>query len=191
MTIPPELAALRRYEMESIDRFIGGESHVEEREKDAGEWLKYADVARAWPQRASGEAVGYVDKGGFAMLLAGTIKELSLHRRHSRYDQVPLFTHPADPSALRAIATERQRQIDSEGWTHEHDDEHGDDEIAEAAAAYALPSETRRLLKNLPGSTWVKGGERIRELVKAGALIVAEIERLERARTLLAGEGNG
>lgn len=51
--IPSELAALQRYDMESVDRFVGGESHVEEREKNTGEWVKYDDVAHAWSQRAA------------------------------------------------------------------------------------------------------------------------------------------
>lgn len=34
------------------------------------------------------------------------------------------------------IATERQRQIEAEGWTPEHDDEHINGELADAAAIY-------------------------------------------------------
>ena len=46
-----------------------------------------------------------------------------------------------DGAAL--IAAERQRQIDAEGWTPEHDAEHGDDALACAAAVYALPAGRR------------------------------------------------
>ncbi len=95
------------------------------------------------------------------------------------------------------IAAERQRQIESEGWTHEHDDEHQMGEIAIAAACYALPEIER--VESLgchepeyggDGSPliWPWGGywkptpnDRVRELVKAGALIAAEIDRLRRA----------
>ncbi len=97
------------------------------------------------------------------------------------------------------IAVERQRQVEREGWTPEHDDDtHQMGEIAIAAACYALPESERRALPcNEPedggdGSPliWPWGGywkpvpdDRIRELVKAGALIAAEIDRLSREAT--------
>lgn len=94
-------------------------------------------------------------------------------------------------AALAEIETERERQVAVEGWTEAHDDAHNGGEMAEAAAAYALgPS-----VVNWDGSSepppwwpwdkkWWKPGDRRRDLVKAGALIVAELERLGR----LAGE---
>ena len=84
--------------------------------------------------------------------------------------------------ALEDIAAERQRQIEAEGWTPEHDDSHADGELAAAASCYA----TGRKGDDWPWSDeWWKpthgiNGSR-RDLVKAGALIVAEIERLDRA----------
>jgi hypothetical protein len=42
-------------------------------------------------------------------------------------------------SGLDRIAKERQRQIDEEGWTPEHDDEHESGAMALAAACYATP----------------------------------------------------
>lgn len=92
--------------------------------------------------------------------------------------------------AIRMIAAERQRQIEKEGYTPEHDDLHSMDELAAAAACYAMPDCKR--LKTPFGTPiqwpW-KAAEwkpdranRIRELVKAGALIVAEIERLQRVK---------
>jgi hypothetical protein len=88
------------------------------------------------------------------------------------------------------IIAERERQIDEEGWTAEHDDEHTSEELARASACYALG--TGRLYNHRgerlgrwlwPWDTkwWKPGPDRRRELVKAGALIVAEIERLDRA----------
>lgn len=35
-------------------------------------------------------------------------------------------------TGIEAIAAERQRQIEKEGWTPEHDDTHGAGEMAEA-----------------------------------------------------------
>jgi hypothetical protein len=110
------------------------------------------------------------------------------------------MTNPT--TAIEAIATERRRQIEVEGWTPEHDDEHDKGELAKAAACYALrtPHVIYQLrggvagvrgaedwyYDRLPawpwdGSWWKPGNDRRRQLVKAGALIVAEIERLDRA----------
>ena len=95
-----------------------------------------------------------------------------------------------DGAAL--IAVERRRQIDGEGWTHDHDQMHaGTDDLALAAATYALPAAWR---EEVPGenpvprtwpwvSRWWKPvpDDRIRELVKAGALIAAQIDLLAAA----------
>lgn len=83
----------------------------------------------------------------------------------------------ADTSALSDIAAERQRQIDAEGWTPAHDDAHDYGELARAAACYAVG-----LKNDWPWSdSWWKPKDRRTDLVRAGALIVAEIERLDRA----------
>jgi hypothetical protein len=102
-------------------------------------------------------------------------------------------------SGVELIAAERKRQIEEFGWTESHDDCHGDGELADAAACYALDEEWRR--KQLDSSdesifgflwpwnnyrgteanpAWWNPGDRIRELTKAGALIAAEIDRLQR-----------
>lgn len=86
--------------------------------------------------------------------------------------------------AATDVLTERQRQIESEGWTPEHDDEHWDGSIAQAAAAYAYSASG---LGRSHGRLWPwhpdgwRPTDRRRDLVKAGALILAEIERLDRA----------
>jgi len=45
---------------------------------------------------------------------------------------------------LKLIAAERQRQIEKEGWTPEHDDEHREGQMALVAALYATPYELFR-----------------------------------------------
>lgn len=104
-------------------------------------------------------------------------------------------------SGTELIAAERQRQIDAEGWTPEHDAEHVGEALALAACCYALPP-TMRKFKHVPkefrrsgrwegvkwavpmlwpwdGLAWKPSpDDRIRELAKAGALIAAEIDRL-------------
>lgn len=108
-----------------------------------------------------------------------------------------LLEAPKPPSraALDCIA-ERQRQLDVECWSTEHDDGHVNDEIAALACFYAMPPGAREwpATETGYGSTvgeaivpegWEpKAGERRQELVKAGALIFAEIERLDRAAAL-------
>jgi len=95
------------------------------------------------------------------------------------------------------IALERNRQVLEEGWTLEHDDYHVDHELAQAAACYAWPEPRPIEVKKawpwdrewwkptLPASgaesDWrEKRDARVRDLVKAGALIAAEIDRLQR-----------
>jgi hypothetical protein len=41
-------------------------------------------------------------------------------------------------NGIEAIAAERRRQIEAEGWSAAHDDQHVNGELAGAAAAYAL-----------------------------------------------------
>lgn len=95
-------------------------------------------------------------------------------------------------NGIELIAAERQRQIEVEGWTPEHDDGHVHGELAWAAASYALASSlngfndwVRHLIHDrlwpFSRAWWKPSEDRIRNLVKAGALIAAEIDRLQRA----------
>lgn len=80
------------------------------------------------------------------------------------------------------IAAERQRQVEVEGWTPEHDALHGDGQLVDAARCYLIAPR----FKNGPPHYWPwhlrywkpTPEDRVRELVKAGALIAAEIDRL-------------
>ena len=111
-------------------------------------------------------------------------------------------------SGIERIAAERQRQIDDEGWTAEHDDAHIHFELTDAAGCYAEQATwlgchfrygiTPELWPELWAPEWwkpsprgdgrfgesspiIKPQDSIRMLEKAGALIAAEIDRLERA----------
>lgn len=95
------------------------------------------------------------------------------------------------------IRVERYRQIVAEGLVPEHDDQHTDGELIEAALAYATLAamqETRPdVLGPLDGFppptgfgwpsdwTWKPADTARQNLIKAGALIAAEIDRLDRA----------
>ena len=79
------------------------------------------------------------------------------------------------------IKQERERQIYGEGWTKEHDDKHVNNELALAAACYAVPDVfSQGYWPPTWDLNWYKSTTRIRDLVKAGALIAAEIDRLRR-----------
>lgn len=94
------------------------------------------------------------------------------------------------------VMIERTRQVAEEGWTPEHDDQHDPGDLSGAGAAYALNAAC--LLNPFNGTpideppeSWMFEREwwkpqtdpakARRDLVKAGALIIAEIERLDRA----------
>lgn len=84
------------------------------------------------------------------------------------------------------ISAERQRQVTIEGWTIQHDvDHHNDGDLSLAAIAYAWPQAGQSGLA--PGwwpfeTHYWKPKDRLRNLVRAGALIAAEIDRLQAAR---------
>lgn len=86
---------------------------------------------------------------------------------------------------IKLIAAERQRQIEQEGWTPEHDDQHAPGELLAAAICYAICCLNGSSAKPplWPwGAAWWKPKAPVRNLTKAGALIAAEIDRLLRAR---------
>ncbi len=95
-------------------------------------------------------------------------------------------------TALGDVAAERHRQMTAEGWTPEHDDSHDrDNALSRAAACYALagmggngPFWINSL--QVPQQVWPyrwewKPKDRRFNLVRAAALLVAEIERVDRA----------
>lgn len=114
-----------------------------------------------------------------------------------RWEAIEHGFEVAQPSAQalkdaeRDVLAERRRQVEAEGWNAEHDDEHAHGEIARAALCYVDAAAWQsRGLNPLTGQSpaewpwhvsWWKPKDRRRNLVKAGALILAEIERLDRA----------
>lgn len=95
-------------------------------------------------------------------------------------------------SVIDEIAAERRRQIEVEGWTAEHDDRHRPGDLAAAGACYAqsayMSVEDRFFWTDIGlvpiewpwGRAWWKPTTARRDLIKAAALIVAEIERMDR-----------
>lgn len=105
-------------------------------------------------------------------------------------------------AAATDVLAERARHISVEGWTPEHDDTHDKGEMVLAGATYAAWAAAKSALWRMATYTdpvasagmatvvdllwpwdrrWWKPKDRRRDLVRAGALIIAEIERLDRA----------
>ena len=98
-------------------------------------------------------------------------------------------------SVIEEIAAERKRQIEVEGFTTADDDRHNEGEMGAAAACYAAPFRVFRA-DEMSGRSyetftayrdgwpwhdeWWKPKGRRSDLIRAAALIVAEIERLDR-----------
>lgn len=95
---------------------------------------------------------------------------------------------------IALIQAERQRQVEVEGFDSEHDDEHGPGFISAAAAAYVLlacdlvdgdyrKSDFKKRSKHRMDTAWPwdekwwkPSPDPTRNLVKAGALIAAEVK---------------
>lgn len=102
------------------------------------------------------------------------------------YDAPPAQAAGVTEAACDVLA-ERKQQVEAEGWTAEHDDGHRHGEMAGAAACYALAhvphwfaATAIESLWPWDNKWWKPTSDARRGLVKAGALILAEIERLDR-----------
>ena len=102
-------------------------------------------------------------------------------------------------SGVELIAKERERQIKKEGFTKGHDVHWVDGELADAAVCYALephggdaidfirrtwPFDKEDFKLSCIGNTSEDVEGRVHDLVKAGALIAAEIDRLQRLKKI-------
>ena len=87
--------------------------------------------------------------------------------------------------AVRDVIRERIEQLDKHCHTPEHDAGHVEGELAQAAACYALQPQLLRWFQDNDVYLWPfeqaswKPSTRRRDLVKAAALILAEIDRLD------------
>lgn len=97
-------------------------------------------------------------------------------------------------TGIELIAKERKRQVSKEGWASAHDDKHRGRQLAKAAECYLAthtdPTIEHRRSPHLMAPCWhwpwvmdwwKPSKDPVRNLVKAGALIAAEIDRLARA----------
>ena len=84
-------------------------------------------------------------------------------------------------SGSELIREERLRQITKEGWTQEHDKEHDVWEFVKAAQAYLMVYDADIVRTGVwPWSGgFFKPKNTLKDLVRAGALIAAAIDRLQ------------
>lgn len=145
-----------------------------------------ARLAQALPMGAAGQLVVAADlvapvESSESQALAGTSANVAV---------IDDFEGVGEPwyglqRAVSDVAIERLRQVHGEGFTLERDDAYTDGQLARAATCLLiLPAGLPRRLQNLHwpfAQDWLKPGLVRDDLVKAGALILAEIERLDRA----------
>lgn len=111
-----------------------------------------------------------------------------------------IHTIAAAGPGVAEIAAERRRQVEQEGWDSDHDDHHGPGVLSRAARCYmeaaehALTLGVKRddpipeWLADIPadwpwaGAWWKPTTNAERMMVKAGALLAAEIARGQRCR---------
>ncbi|WP_244126204.1 hypothetical protein [Burkholderia gladioli] len=97
-------------------------------------------------------------------------------------------------AAARDVLAERARQVSVEGWTLEHDDAHDDEELTLAAIVYAESAigYHPHCPDSWPWSVdWFKPTTPRRDRVKAVALLLAAIERIDRAEAREKGAQGG
>ncbi|WP_428719111.1 hypothetical protein [Undibacterium curvum] len=90
--------------------------------------------------------------------------------------------------ALSDVAEERRRQVEVEGFTHENDDKYDCCELSLAAGCYAMF--TSAYPEGDPCEYWIwdkkwwkPSEDRRKNCIKAAALLIAEIERIDRTIT--------
>ena len=188
--IEPELPRLHRLKTdpEVYQAVLAGRKTFEIRLNDRD--FRVGDELLLMETTATGEAI----KAGAPLQYTGNELRKRVSHVLSGYGLMPgwvclsferaaIATHVAKAPAARDVIAERERQVSAEGWTPEHDDEHNDGSIARAAACYAAYGSGTpgrwELLWMWPGDPKVKDARS--NLVRAGALILAEIERLDRA----------
>ncbi|EOV7571509.1 ead/Ea22-like family protein [Escherichia coli] len=114
--------------------------------------------------------------------IALTVGKLRVELEAAEKRIAELEARAFNPAILDVIA-ERQRHQSAEGWTPEHDDQYSKSQLLWASSCYVLNAihPFNRIPFGWPWTPeWWKPTNPRRDLVKAGALILAEIERIDR-----------
>ncbi len=130
--------------------------------------------------------------------LAQTLSELADQARAQEGEGGLQSDRAGRLAAVRDVIAERRRQIEVEGWTPEHDDQHQGRDLPRAAISYCMSAAASfyTVLSEPPSwwpwdHSWWKPKTRRQDLVRAGALILAEIERLDRQAAAEPGSAGG
>lgn len=167
--------------------------------RDMGDALAYAFVGFDPAKPGTDQTVRHLFIAPTASGLTDAELDQLVKSGHGQIiEHVPSHVTPlAAGTALHLFAAERSRQIQAEGYSPDKDDGYVNGHLARAAATYALPNQQRLESpytyhtdegKHVP-CMWPWGAkswkptpnDRLREVVKAGALLLAEAERLIRA----------
>jgi hypothetical protein len=150
-------------------------------------WLKerLENCERIAATKTLSDRAGWLEDARFFRAALESLTNGEEWRELYQHEQDRRETLGAFPNAVLEIAVERRRHVEKEGYDAAHDDQHEHGELALAAACYAMDGVG---LGNPRGAThWPWGADEFKSrdhrsnLIRAGALIVAEIERLDRA----------
>ena len=147
------------------------------------QWLaEFPDVALTLEYLYDGAS------GRYARIDIFDFRETLRQRGHVARDRITSAAH-------RDVVAERARQFLVDGWTSQHDDKYPDFKLSQAAACYASQGVLSYPNAGDPPPAWPwarewwKPKDYRSNLVRAGALILAEIERLDRATAKKCNEG--
>ncbi|MBU2049855.1 MAG: hypothetical protein KKH61_12855 [Gammaproteobacteria bacterium] len=131
---------------------------------------------------------GYVDDGNGNRYLGLIEKPDGNLVKHEDYESLlaerdALLGERDRPTRASAdVLAERRRQVEREGWTPAHDDLYDAAELPRAAASYVLNGANEVPPCIWPfHSKWWKPRDGRANYVRAAALLLAEIERIDRA----------
>lgn len=155
---------------------------------DSPSWYREACAAQMiWGVLSGGCLIRSPDGTQFAKPGDWILRDSKGNLHHCKPDIFAATYEPADAhappltQAAQDVLAERRRQVEVEGWTTGHDDQHVDGDLAVVAACYAISDgDEPPPMWPWDPSWWRPAGDR-RNLVKAAALIIAEIERRDRA----------
>ncbi len=160
------IANLKRYELDidGCDSF-GQDCGADMTEDPDGDYVLFDDVVKLFEFDTTTKKLETPATDAFlAEVLAQVVKSPS--------------------NAVQSVIAERQRHQSAEGWTPEHDDQYSKSQLLWASSCYVLNAihPFNRIPFDWPWTPeWWKPTNPRRDLVKAGALILAEIERIDRA----------
>lgn len=145
-----------------------------------------ANIERKAAEIADQVVPQYRKKGGSYSCSSHTARRWSAAANGAAIALGPTMPAEGRRTAVLDVLDERARQMDVEGWSTENDDAYQAGDLANAAACYSTTDPRMDPDRAAPvdwpwAASWWKPTNRRRDLVKAGALILAEIERLDRA----------